>query len=261
MQNEHSSTVIRHSLPIAGVTDARLWGRGARGVVYRANFAGRDVAVKVKFRESRSTMALLREARALELVNSWRVGPTLRYADDTCVITDFVDGADIREWLPDARSTDVAATFENLLEQAYRLDFLGRSKGELHRLTNNLLITDDNRPVLLDFERLVPAERPQNVTQIVHYLVVRQPLFAELGICFDSNKAKASAVAYKRAPSRRRFRELLDALLAPDLVLPPAEARRRHGPRVARFRRRIPSRMKSHASNLETLRRIARAQH
>ncbi len=216
---EISATPIRESLISLGVKDIMYHAKGARGVVYKgkwdvnsqekkflASKNDKKVAIKLKLDSSSAPGTLELEARALKEVNKKRIGPKLYYSHSDFLIMEFIEGISFDKFIEKhgKESLVVKIAVRKLLEDAYHLDKLGLNKEEMHRPYSNVLVSETNgkvdvtlldtekskisgihktpRVVLLDFERCRNSETPQNVTQLVSFLIKFKFIPKEKGI-------------------------------------------------------------------------------
>jgi len=57
------------------ISNLYLFAKGKRGIIYKAKFKNKHVAIKIKNPLSLSPNTILRESNALKLVNKWNIGP------------------------------------------------------------------------------------------------------------------------------------------------------------------------------------------
>jgi|JI10StandDraft_1071094.scaffolds.fasta_scaffold309369_2 serine/threonine protein kinase len=133
-------------------------GEGAQATAYRALEipTGRIVAVKVlhrvekktleSFEQEVKTLIAMRHDSVLQIV-SWRKAPV------PCIITEFIDGGDLRKLLNDRHGLDWVREGRKMIFQiADGIRYI-HSKGIVHRdlKSDNIFISSSNEPKIGDF--------------------------------------------------------------------------------------------------------------
>ncbi|MBU1111701.1 MAG: HemK2/MTQ2 family protein methyltransferase [archaeon] len=184
---------IRKKLVSLNVKDLQYLAKGQRGLVYKGlwnrnslvktHFAKeKEVTVAVKI-DNPKTVAMERlnnESKWLKIVNKKGIGPKLYLSKPEFLILEFIEGIPLpkfieKDGMDKKGKTEkgqklIKKVLARILEQAYILDQLKVNKEEMHRPSKNVLVTKDQRVILLDFERCHNAESPQNVTQFLSFL-------------------------------------------------------------------------------------------
>jgi HemK-related putative methylase len=190
---EIRSLPVRESLVALGVNDLQYYAKGARGLVYKgkwdinsqekkflASKDVRDVAIKMKLGASYAPGTLEMEARNLRIVNKKGIGAKLYYYSKDFLLMEFVEGVGLDKFieLHGKDSSLVKLALVDLLNQARQLDLMRLNKEEMHRPFANVLVSELPEPnatkikvTLLDFERCRRSDKPQNVTQVVSFLI------------------------------------------------------------------------------------------
>jgi len=182
-----------------------LFAKGKRGGVYR------DGAVCVKERNPRSAVDTLKnEAKYLQVLNREGIGPKfIRYSDGK-LYREFVDGEHIGKFLADESDrAKIISVIRQVLEQCRKMDLLGINKTELTNPYKDILVTPDNRAVMIDFERCREGAKPQNVTQFLQYIARNKPTLAGKGILIDKDELIRLGRAYKEKMDENSFEGIL----------------------------------------------------
>lgn len=144
---------------------------GGMGEVYRARHTvlARDVAIKIlgaRFTDEASARRLIREARnasSLAHPNICTIYEVGESNHGPFIVMEYVEGRLLNEALPappdQARALEYGIQIADALEHAHQ-------RGVVHRdlKSSNIIITDDGRPVVLDFglaKRLPTSDRPE----------------------------------------------------------------------------------------------------
>ncbi|MFB6491483.1 MAG: RIO1 family regulatory kinase/ATPase [Thermoproteus sp. AZ2] len=176
--------------------EARVLGKGNNSVVLLCrDVRGRRLACKIR-RGDAQRPSLLDEAFYLSLANQVSVGPRLIAYSRDVIAMEYVDGVPIPSWWASASRGERISVARQLLEQAFALDELGLSHGELSRPGDHVLIRG-GKPVIIDFESASLSRRSRNVLQVANML-------RALGLSIPLDVLKK----YGEAPSR----EALEAI-------------------------------------------------
>ncbi len=147
-----------------------LFSKGKRSIIYLGEFQGKKVAIKEQRNDTDAMDVAQKEASWLRIVNTKHIGPKLLHAEKNIVIYEFVDGTPLDQWIETHSKQEIIIVLNNLLKQCYELDMLNISKQEMHNPYKHILVTKNNRPVMIDFERTKKTLAPKNLTQFCQYL-------------------------------------------------------------------------------------------
>ncbi len=156
-------------IDMLNVTDAKLFSRGKRGIIIKAMYKGKDVAVKSKRDDSKALGNIEREAMFLKILNKHDIGPRLIMSNDF-LMYEFVNGIFIDEFLKKSKKKDIIAVLNKIFLQLNTMDKLGINKFEMIRPYKHILI-EKNNPVMIDFERCRYTDDSKNVSQFLEFLV------------------------------------------------------------------------------------------
>ncbi len=197
---------------IAGV---HVLGKGCVGIVTLAYVGTQRVALKIRRTDAdRSTM--LHEAKMLARSNSVNVGPELYGCAKDFMLTEFIDGQLLPEWLGRRKGKNVVrSVLRLLLEQCRELDRISLDHGELSHAPKHVIITGSGLPRIVDFETASINRRPSNVTCICQYLFVTGPVADRISKLLgktDRDVVLSSLRDYKKTRKEACFEDVLDAL-------------------------------------------------
>lgn len=182
--------------------DIKLIGEGWRSYIYRAEFLGKDVAVKVAKNKS-VEQAINKEARILEMLKGMKNFPQILIYGEDFVLYEFIEGVPFEKCIltPEEKNRILLKT----LELAYLLDRMCISKDEFHKLDKNLLVDKSGEVYIIDFERgKISCKRKTNITQFIQLLMREKYL--------DLKEAVDLGKAYIKDPERV-FNELKRVLV------------------------------------------------
>ncbi len=206
-----------------GVEQIHHFAQGKRGIIYRGktdmnqyvkkfiptkkNYM--DVAIKVKKEESTAERTIEKEAEWLERVNKLRIGPRLIFATPNSVITEFIAGENLPEWLEHHSRDECRTVLRQVLQQCLTLDQQKITKEEMHHPYKHIIVDRFNNPIFIDFERCHETEKPQNVTQFVEYICRLKPVLEKNGLVIDVDKLRTAAKEYKEKYTKEMFEKIL----------------------------------------------------
>lgn len=184
--------------------------RGKRGFVYFSEYKGKKYIIKEKNPDSTAERTIENESEFNIKLNEIGVGPKFYYQDpkNMFLIREFIEGINIYEWTKKQleNKTELKLIQDKLkkilldiLAQAYEMDKARINKQEMTRPHKDILITNDNEPVIIDFERCRISEKAKNVTQFCQFLANGKFNFElkDLGMEVDSKKLLELASKYK----------------------------------------------------------------
>lgn len=189
-------------------------GKGCVGIVTIAYVNGEKVALKIR-RVDADREGMLREAEMLEKANSAGVGPKLLDFSTNFLVMQFVDGELFPEWLKKCKSKRrVKRVLREILEQCWRLDVAGLDHGELSYAPKHVIVGEDGKPFIVDFETASVRRRPSNVTAVCQFLFVSGEVAGlvvkKLGVK-DKGAIVDALRCYKRERTRENFEKVLEA--------------------------------------------------
>jgi putative serine/threonine protein kinase len=196
------------------ISRLRVLGKGCVGVVVQAFKGKQRVALKIRRVDAaRATMQM--EAKLLAKANSEGVGPKLLGAAKDFLVTEFVDGILLPEWIKSTKRKKALRTvLRDALEQCWRLDGISLDHGELSHAPKHVIVDKADKPVIVDFESASVKRRPANVTSLCQFLFIgsetARSVAERLGRIGEDAVIEALR-QYKRSKARRDFEKVLAA--------------------------------------------------
>lgn len=192
-------------------------GKGCVGVVVAAHTETEKVALKIR-RTDADRAGMQREADMLRRANSIGVGPPLLSVSDNFLLMQFAEGLLLPKWAETLRGRGAKArirrVLRDVLEQCRRLDEAGLDHGELSRAPKHVIVSSEDRPVIVDFETASIMRRTSNVTSICQYLFLgsqlAKTLFTRLGE-IEKEALIAALRNYKLERKDQNFTKILQA--------------------------------------------------
>ena len=179
----------------------------------KTHFAKKEivkVGIKVKRKESSAIERMRNEANWLKILNKKNIGPRFLFSGEDYLVYGFVEGEFILDWIKKNNKRDIQKVLVAVLKQCFILDQLGVNKEEMHHPLKHILVTKDNHPVLLDFERCSRSDKVKNVTQFVEFICRMREELKDFKI--DINQFRTLAKEYKSSLGPQIFKSLTSLL-------------------------------------------------
>ncbi len=182
-----------------------LYAQGKRGVIYKHD----NVCVKEK--NPRSAVDTLKnESEYLKLLNTKGIGPKFIKYSEGKLFREFVDGIRISDFFEQENDAKkIISVIKQVLMQCREMDLLGMNKKELTNPYKDILVTADNKAVMIDFERCYKTKKPKNVTQFMQYINRSKPTLEKKGIIIDKQEMIRLGKEYKEKNDRESFNNIL----------------------------------------------------
>ncbi|MCX8150526.1 MAG: serine/threonine protein kinase [Candidatus Bathyarchaeota archaeon] len=194
-----------------------LLGKGFAGVVVVGYIKGQRVALKI-LRVDAERPDLLHEARMLCKANTVNVGPQLVGASRNFLLTQLIEGDHLPNWLRRQKEKRVVQkVLGEILEQCWLLDEMGLDHGELSNAPKHIIVDNNQKPWLIDFESASDSRKPSNVTAVCNFLFsgtgkVAQ-LISEILGKRNKNEIMLDLKVYRQQGCRENFEKIVDSCL------------------------------------------------
>lgn len=208
------------SVELAGlkrIENLPVLGKGCVGVVVIArNTLGR-CALKIRRIDSdRATME--HEAEMLRIANSVGAGPKLHAASRNFLLTDYVEGVLFPKWVETLKGRGKKRSLQDailsILKTCFKLDEVRLDHGELSRAPKHIIVTPEEKPILVDFETASVNRKPSNLTSICQYLFIGSEVSKRVRKIIgevDMRFLIGALREYKQEMSEERFGRILRA--------------------------------------------------
>jgi HemK-related putative methylase len=175
------------------ISSIRYFSKGKRGIIFTGSYKKKKIAIKAKHPKTQAQGRIENEAKVLNLLNKYKIGPRFIKKGKDYLIYDFVEGDFIKDWLPKANKFAIRKVLKEVLVQCDKLDRLKLNKEEMHRPFKHIII--GKCITMIDFERTHKAKSPKNVTQFLQYIRNNKNLLNKKGL--DIRRAKILDVSKK----------------------------------------------------------------
>jgi putative serine/threonine protein kinase len=195
------------------IQGTQVLGKGHTGVVLRAKWQGKEVALKVR-RTDADRESMEREARFLSHVNKWGLGPVLHGFISDFIVMEKIVGHYLGEWVKDNKENKqvVKKNLRKILDITWRLDQSGLDHGELTRIRRHYIVTNSG-PRVIDFESASFDRSPRNVTCTVQSLFMNynfSKLLSEVINLPENEKLLKVLRKYKQEKSEENYLRILE---------------------------------------------------
>ena len=197
------------------VSNMPVLGKGCVGIVAVAYTSKGKVALKIR-RMDADRSGMQHEAEMLKKANTVKVGPKLLGTSENFLLMEFIKGPLLFQWtsMLKGRGTKsrIQKVLRDILEQCWRLDKVGLDHGELSKAPKHIIMDEEDKPHIVDFETASINRRVSNVTSICQYLFIGSEVAKVVKRRFGYLNQDAliqSLKDYKRQPSRKSFESIL----------------------------------------------------
>jgi putative serine/threonine protein kinase len=204
------------------VCELNILGKGHSGIVLKVNaFSKKTMALKIRRVDSRR-MDSLTEVFNHKLANLVGIGPQIIDNTNDLILMELITGKGIYEWLQDPTtfhlltSTNIINIVNQILEQCYRLDVLHLDHGELTRIDNHVMVSENNDISIIDFESASTKRKPCNVTSATQALLLSGGSISRKICKFidlkDPDLLLNCLKKYKKIKNRQNFENVISLL-------------------------------------------------
>ena len=182
-----------------------VYAKGKRGIIYKH----RNICIKE--RNPRSAVDTLRnEAKYLQIFNKKGIGPKFIKYENKKLYRKFINGIKIKEFLEQEKDKKkIIKILKQVLEQCREMDKLMINKKELTNPYKDILITKQNKVVMIDFERCKDSKKPKNVTQFLQYIFKNKQVLANKGLMINKKELIRLGKEYKTKSDKKNFDKII----------------------------------------------------
>lgn len=154
-------------------------GKGYVGIVVIAHTKTGRVALKIR-RVDADRKGMEHEAEMLVKANRIGIGPRFIATGEDFILMEFAEGKLLPKWVAALRGRGarkrIRRVLREVLEQCWKLDEAGLDHGELSRAPKHIIINEEDKARIVDFETASTTRRTSNVTSICQYLFLGSQL-------------------------------------------------------------------------------------
>jgi putative serine/threonine protein kinase len=201
------------------VCELNILGKGHSGIVLKVTARSKKtMALKIRRVDSRRKDSLT-EVSNQKFANLKGIGPQIIDNTNDLILMELITGKGIFDWLQDpttfhlVTSTNIINIVTEILEQCYRLDILHLDHGELTRIDNHVMVSENNQISLIDFESASTKRKPCNVTSASQALLLSGGSISKKICKFIDIKDPEFLLnclkKYKKSKNRQNFEDIL----------------------------------------------------
>jgi len=204
------------------IFNLNVLGKGHSGIVVKVNTnKGKNLALKIRRLDSRRKNSN-NEAKFMVIANSLNIGPKLIDSKKNFILMEFIEGQKISAWLEHyaymktpGNKERTKKALNNLMEQCYLLDRLYLDHGELTRIDNHVIVSE-NRVVILDFESSSVNRKTTNVTSIIQSLFFSGIISKRVKDIMDFRNSSSNLLRnlkkYKNEQNKENFERIVSSI-------------------------------------------------
>lgn len=192
-----------------------ILGKGHVGVVIRAMYEGREVALKCRRTDAdRTTMD--NESRLLRKANEAGVGPEVYAHSRDFIVMEKLVGPYFGNWVRENidKTDEIRKNVLAIIGIARKLDAARIDHGELTKIRRHFIVTGDGARVI-DFESASLGRTPQNLTCTVQSLFLHTNFAKVIAQAYpmpDRSELLKALRRYKKNPDEENYRGVLRAI-------------------------------------------------
>jgi putative serine/threonine protein kinase len=201
------------------ICELNILGKGHSGIVLKVSACSKKtMALKIRRIDSRRKDSLT-EVYNQKLANLEEIGPQIIENTNDLILMELITGKGLYDWLEDPTtihfltSTNIINIVNEILEQCYRLDVLHLDHGELTRIDNHVMVSDNNDISIIDFESASTKRKPCNVTSASQALLLSGGSISRKICQFieikDPELLLNCLKKYKKIKNRQNFEQIL----------------------------------------------------
>ncbi|MCX8189242.1 MAG: hypothetical protein N3F64_05980 [Nitrososphaeria archaeon] len=196
----------------------KILGKGCTAIVFAAETVYGKAAVKV-LRVDANRETLEKEAKFLKMANIYNIGPKLYYTSKEFIIIEYIEGKKISEYIGELKGKGTSRRLKNvvkaMLEQAYILDQNRIAHCELSNPLKHIIIDENEKPVIIDFESATLNKKYSNLTALAQSLFIggkMSPKIRRIMNIKDTEKIVAALREYKTKIDTESFKKVLESV-------------------------------------------------
>jgi len=196
----------------------QVLGKGCTAVVLSAKTKYGLSAIKI-LRTDADRKTLKDEGLFLKKVNILGIGPKLYYVTDEFLVMELVEGKKIGDYLNDLKDRGKAGKLRGVLKdillQCFILDENMIAHCELSNPVKHIIITPNDKPIILDFESANSNKKYSNLTCLAQSLFVGGQLSPKIRKTLGIKDIKSIIIAlkeYKQNQKQQTFEKVLKNL-------------------------------------------------
>jgi len=203
------------------VFNVSVLGKGCVGIVVIAQTETGRAALKIR-RVDADRKGMEHEAEMLAKANSIGVGPRFTGKDEDFLLMEYVEGLLLPKWIANLKGRGskgrIRHVLRDIFEQCWKMDEAGLDHGELSRAPRHIIIDEEDKAHIVDFETASLKRRTSNVTSICQYLFLGSQIAKTLRKKLGSVENQALITHLRRYKLERNKENFFNILQACKLI-------------------------------------------
>jgi len=192
-----------------------ILGKGSVGLVTLVKYRKKYFVLKIR-RTDANRANMYDEVVYQSAANSMGIGPFLVNFSENFILMEFVRGFNIVDWYGSNKTANdrILKCATSILQQCFVLDCLKLDHGQLNRLDRHIIVSEEGKPTILDFESSSTGRRASNVTSVCQSIFLHGPIFSKLKDSIDKDRELIMKCIrdYKRDMNHEKFEKILSLL-------------------------------------------------
>ena len=193
-----------------------ILGKGSVGLVTLVKYRKKYFVLKIR-RTDANRANMYDEVVYQSTANCMGIGPFLVNFSENFILMEFVRGFNIVDWYGSKKTSNdrILKCAASILQQCYVLDCLKLDHGQLSRLDRHIIVSEEGKPTILDFESSSTGRRASNVTSVCQSIFLHGPIFSKLkGSIYKDRELIMKCIRdYKRDMNYEKFEKILSLLI------------------------------------------------
>jgi predicted Ser/Thr protein kinase len=194
-----------------GIKNIKYFTKGHRGILFTGILNNKKIVIKVNNPKSKAVNRILNEINNLKILNEKGIGPNLIFENNEYFVYEYIDGDFILDYFKNNNKKIIKKIIKDIFKQLFTLDKLKVNKEEMSHPVKHILINENNKVYLIDFERCHKTLKPKNVTQFCDFLISDyvKKILNQKGIKINKNRIIQSAKNYKKNQTDKNLNKIL----------------------------------------------------
>jgi len=193
-----------------------ILGKGSVGLVTLVKYRKKYFVLKIR-RTDANRANMFDEVVYQSAANCMGIGPFLVNFSENFILMEFVRGFNIVDWYGSNKTANdrILKCATSILQQCFVLDCLKLDHGQLNRLDSHIIVSEEGKPTILDFESSSTGRRASNVTSVCQSIFLHGPIFSKLKGSNDKDREHIMKCIrdYKRDMNYEKFEKILSLLI------------------------------------------------
>ncbi|MEM3521477.1 MAG: RIO1 family regulatory kinase/ATPase [Candidatus Bathyarchaeia archaeon] len=197
------------------IDNLSILGKGCVGLLVITLIDNKEFALKIR-RMDASRESLESEWHMQKIANLIGIGPKAYACSKNFLLMELIKGLHFPEWIKSLKGKSKKKALQKvvrkILMDCYKLDEIKLDHGELSRAPKHIIITNENEPIIVDFESSSIHRKPSNLTSICQFLFIGSEVSKSISkiLRIDKSALIKALRNYKANRSQESFFKLMN---------------------------------------------------